>query len=246
MPDRLHESLRERNDASRARAPRVGTRVVTFLLLALAGCASTGFRSTWAEPSASSITLSGRKVAAFASGIYEPMRRTAEDTLAGELTARGAQGIAGYTVLSAREARNPAAARQKLQNAGVEGTVALRIVARVEQITNFPPTFWGYWGVDWPSPSPVPAHAVVVATRREAVGDRDHVSQAHEATTPVAHVPSAAYHARTAVHPDHRREWAGALGPYNLDRNLRNLGSRGSVSQVRAHASLNREAGDAQ
>jgi len=130
-----------------------GLASITFLLLALAGCASTGFRSTWAEPLASSITLSGRKVAAFASGIYEPMRRTAEDALAGELTARGAQGIAGYTVLSAREARNPAAARQKLQNAGVEGTVVLRIVARVEQITNFPPTFWGYWGVDWPSPS---------------------------------------------------------------------------------------------
>src|SRR5262249_62141300 len=95
---------------------------------------------------------------------------------------------------------------------------------------------------------PVPAHAVVVATRGEAVGDRDHVSQAHEATTPVAHVPSAPDHARTAVHPDHCREWAGALGPYDLDRNLRNLGARwrGSVSQVRAHASLKGEAGDAQ
>jgi hypothetical protein len=130
-----------------------GPASIAFLLLALAGCASTGFRSTWTEPSASSITLAGRKVAVFAIGIYEPMRRTAEDALAVALTARGAEGIAGYTVLSALEARNPAAARQKLQNAGVEGTVALRIVARIEHITSFPPTFWGHWDVDWPSPS---------------------------------------------------------------------------------------------
>jgi len=31
--------------------------------------------------------------------------------------------------------------------------VALRVVARDQQISYFPPTFWGYWGVDWPSPS---------------------------------------------------------------------------------------------
>jgi hypothetical protein len=126
---------------------------IAFLLLALAGCATTGFRSTWTEPSASSITLSGRKVAAFVIAVYEPMRRTAEDALARELTARGAQGIAGYTLLPAPEARNPEAARQKLQHAGVEGTVALRIVARSQHITYFLPTFWGHWGADWPSPS---------------------------------------------------------------------------------------------
>jgi hypothetical protein len=124
---------------------------IAFLLLALAGCATTGFRSTWTEPSASSITLSGRKVAAFVIAVSEPMRRTAEDALAHELTARGALGIAGYTLLPAPEARNPEAARQQLLHAGVEGTVALRIVARSQHVTYFPPTFWGYWGVDWSS-----------------------------------------------------------------------------------------------
>jgi hypothetical protein len=126
---------------------------IAFLLLALAGCATTGFRSTWTDPSASSITLTGRTVAAFVIGIHEPLRRTAEDALVRELTARGALGIAGSELLPAPEARNPEAARPKLQHAGVEGTVALRIVARDQQIRYFPPTFWGYWGVDWPSPS---------------------------------------------------------------------------------------------
>ncbi len=127
--------------------------IVAFLLLALAGCATTGFRSTWTDPSASSITLSSRTVAAFVIGIYEPMRRTAEDALVHELTARGVQGIAGSTLLPAPEARNPETARKKLQQAGVEGTVALRVVARTQQTTFFPMRFWGYWGVDWPSPS---------------------------------------------------------------------------------------------
>ena len=99
------------------------------------------------------MTLSGRRVAAFVIGIHEPVRRTAEDALVRELTARGAQGVAGSTLLPAWEARNPEAARRKLQHAGVEGTVALRIVARNHHVVHFPPRSWGYWGVDWPSPS---------------------------------------------------------------------------------------------
>jgi hypothetical protein len=126
---------------------------IAFLLLALVGCATTGFRPTWTDPSASSITLADRQVAAFVIGIYEPMRRTAEEALVHELTARGVRGIAGSTLVPAPEARKPEAARQKLQHAGVEATVALRVVARDQHIKYFPPTFWGYWGVDWPSAS---------------------------------------------------------------------------------------------
>jgi hypothetical protein len=125
---------------------------IAFLLLALVGCATTGFRPTWTDPS-DSITLADRQVAAFVIGIYEPMRRTAEDALVHELTARGVRGIAGSTLVPAPEARKPEAARQKLQHAGVEATVALRVVARDQHIKYFPPTFWGYWGVDWPSAS---------------------------------------------------------------------------------------------
>jgi hypothetical protein len=125
---------------------------IALVLLVLAGCATVGFRSAWMAASASSITLEGRTVAAFIIGIYEPMRRTAEDTLVHELTARGARGIAGSTLLPALEARHPEAARQKLEHAGVEATVTMRVVARTEHFTYFPPTFWGYWGMDWPSP----------------------------------------------------------------------------------------------
>ncbi len=122
-----------------------------LLLLTLAGCTTNSFKSTWTEPS-SAATLSGRKVGAFVIAVSEPLRRTAEDALASGLTARGARGIAGYTLLTGGEARKPEAARERLQEAGVEVTVALRITAREQQISYFPPTYWGYWGADWSSP----------------------------------------------------------------------------------------------
>ena len=31
--------------------------------------------------------------------------------------------------------------------------MALRVIARTQQTTFLPMRFWGYWGVDWPSPS---------------------------------------------------------------------------------------------
>lgn len=132
--------------------PRPAALVGGLLLLTFAGCTTNDFRSTWTEPSASAATLSGRKVGAFVIAVSQPLRRTAEDALASGLTARGARGIAGYTLLTGGEARKPEAARERLQEAGVEVTVALRITAREQQISYFPPTYWGYWGADSSSP----------------------------------------------------------------------------------------------
>lgn len=139
--------------ASRAGAVMRIAGAIALLLLALVGCATPGFRTTWTEPAASSTSLAGRTVAAFVIGIYEPLRRTAEDALVRELTARGARALAGSTLLPAPEARHPEAARPKLQQAGVEGIVALRVVARNHHTPFFALRFWSYWGVDWPSPS---------------------------------------------------------------------------------------------
>ena len=63
------------------------------------GLYTNGFKSTWTDPS-SAATLSGRTVGAFVIAVSEPLRRTAEDALANGLTARGARGIAGYTLLT--------------------------------------------------------------------------------------------------------------------------------------------------
>lgn len=127
-------------------------RIAVALVLAsiLSGCSSTRYEATWSDPSASPITLSGQKVAAFYFGGTETTRRAAEDVLARELSARGAQGIAGYTLLPGKEPADPLAARQRLQQAGVEGAVTMRVVGRDKETTYVPPTFGGYWGGLWP------------------------------------------------------------------------------------------------
>ena len=128
-------------------------RIAAALILAssfLSGCGTTRYESTWSDPAASPVTLSGQKVVAFFFGGTETTRRTAEDALARELTARGAQGIPGYTLLPGPEPADPLAARQQLQQAGVEGAVTMRIVGRERETTYIPPTFGGYWGGMWP------------------------------------------------------------------------------------------------
>jgi hypothetical protein len=121
--------------------------VLTLAVLGLAACAMTRFKSTWQEPSASPITLSGQKVAAFVLAASETTRRAAEDALAQELSARGAQGVASYTLLPSLEPRDPEATRQKLEQAGVEGAVTMRVVGRDTRTTYTPPTFVGYYRV---------------------------------------------------------------------------------------------------
>lgn len=124
---------------------------VVLALLTLSACGTTRYESTWKDPSASPITLSGQKVAAFVLTDSDTTRRAAEDALAREITARGAQGIPGYVLLPGQEPKDPQAARRALQQAGVEGAVAMRIVGREKETTYVPPTFGGYWVGTWPT-----------------------------------------------------------------------------------------------
>jgi hypothetical protein len=124
--------------------------VLGLVVLAIAGCAQTRYESTWKDPAASPVTLSGQRVAAFVFTGSDTTRRPAEDALAREITARGAQGIAGYTLLPGPEPRDAQAARLMLQQAGIEGAVTMRVVGREKETTYVPPTFAGYWGGMWP------------------------------------------------------------------------------------------------
>ncbi len=123
---------------------------LALVVLAALGCSSTRYESTWKDPSASPITLSGQRVAAFVFTGSDTTRRSAEDTLAREITARGAQGIPGYTLVPGPEPEDPAASWQALQQAGVEGAVAMRVVGREKETSYVPPTFTGYWVGTWP------------------------------------------------------------------------------------------------
>lgn len=97
-------------------------------LAAACATSSTTFTSTRKSPDAAPVNFSGKKVAAFALGVTEPMRRDTEDALAREISARGAQGVSGYSIVPSTELRDREAAKAKLRQAGVEGVVLLRLV----------------------------------------------------------------------------------------------------------------------
>jgi hypothetical protein len=121
-------------------------------VLTLGGCASSdGFVSSWKAPDAKALNLRNAKVAAVVMMDGEATRRPAEEALAREITARGAQGIPMYTLLSGASPSDEAAARAACENAGVQGVVAIKPTAvdkkiTAEDVTYLSPTYTGYWG----------------------------------------------------------------------------------------------------
>lgn len=135
-------------------------RSLAFILIALSfsACSSTRFVSTWQDPEVAFGTLNGEKIATFLISDDESARRAAEDALARELTARGARGVAGYTIMSAESAKDEAIAEQKLKEAAVQAVITMRVVGEQQQTTTTPATWhkvpvyrrWGdYWLRSW-------------------------------------------------------------------------------------------------
>jgi len=128
---------------------------------AMSACATTGFVSTWKAPDAVRLEPKGVKVAAVAMVRNEAARRAAEDALAREITARGAQGVPMYTILPEGRPENEQAARAALEGQGFGGAVVMRPVGRDKEIVSTPvvyggpvygPYWGGYYGYGWGSP----------------------------------------------------------------------------------------------
>ncbi len=127
----------------------------------LGACAATTtFNTTWRNPEAQPVVLAGKKVAALVMSKNDLRRRAAEDALARELTARGAQGISAYTIVPTEAARDQERAKTALEQAGVDGVVILRPMGRDKQVSYTPGywrnapyyrSFWGYYGYGWRS-----------------------------------------------------------------------------------------------
>jgi hypothetical protein len=133
---------------------------LTLGTLALVLCAcvpTTTFTSTWKAPDAQAISPVGKTVAALFVTRDEGKRRAAEDILAADLTARGAQGVASYTLVPNAQRGDVETVKAKLKQAGVQGVVVMRVVGRDQQITYRPgyvmPVYYGgfgpYWGYGW-------------------------------------------------------------------------------------------------
>jgi hypothetical protein len=129
-------------------------------MLSLTACASTGFVSTWLAPDAQPLTGEGPKVAAVVMSKDESVRRAAEDALARELTRRGAEGVAMYTIFASSDRGNEAPAKAALEKAGVSAVVVMRPVGTAQEVSSTPlpyaaPRGWywgGYYSYGWGAP----------------------------------------------------------------------------------------------
>lgn len=129
---------------------------VTRALLVIAAlamttaCATTSFESTWKAPDAQPVVLSGQKVVAFVLTKNAAARRAAEDALAREISAGGAQGVASYTLIPDAGASDEAKAKAQIEAAGATGVVVMRPVDSSKEIvatsTYMGPMYGPYWG----------------------------------------------------------------------------------------------------
>ena len=137
--------------------------LLAVVLLGAFGCATTEFQSSWRNPEAGPLRLTGQKVAAVFVTHDVVLRRHAEEALAREISARGAVGVPAYTFLADREIRDPEAAKARAEEVGCAGAVVMRIVGGEVVYRHRPwgPVVWvgppyrhfwgGYWGWGWGS-----------------------------------------------------------------------------------------------
>ncbi len=127
--------------------------------VAAVGHADVRFLSTFKSMDAGTVVFVGKKVAAVVMTDDDSLRVSGEEALAGELTARGLEGVPTYRIAPKEELRKSETAKVWFERAGVEGIVVVRPVG-AEQRTAYNPgtwvspyysTLWGYWGQGWGS-----------------------------------------------------------------------------------------------
>jgi|SRR5437899_2458202 len=112
-----------------------------LVVLVCSACHSTEFESTWHDPSAASVDLRHKTVAAFLISENEAVRRSFELNLANQLTLRGIETVPGYEVLPDTDATAKAEVLRGLRDRDVDVGVFARIVDRHQEVT-FVPDLW--------------------------------------------------------------------------------------------------------
>ena len=146
--DRVSYAGRYWKSAGEAHMGRIHIMVLAGAV-ALSGCTS-AFVSSWKAPEAQPLQFRGTKVAAVVMMQNEASRRAAEDRLAYEISARGAQGVPMYQIHPDGRAQNEAEARAAIEKAGMVGAIVMRPVSVDKEVVSTPVTYTGgYYGSYW-------------------------------------------------------------------------------------------------
>lgn len=113
------------------------------------------FISSYRPPKAEPLDLKGERVAALVLMDDAASRARAEDALAREISARGAQGVAMYRMLPNAGVNSEAEARAAVEQADVKGVIAMRPRKAQKQVVTPPSTYTmpmynGFWGGYYP------------------------------------------------------------------------------------------------
>ena len=109
--------------------------LAVLLAASASACVSTTFTHTWKAPDAQALDPQGYKIAAVYITSDEGGRRVAEDVLVQKLSARGAQGVASYSLVSREKLEDMAYVQARLLEAGVDGVLTLRVIDEKQEIS---------------------------------------------------------------------------------------------------------------
>jgi hypothetical protein len=118
------------------------------------------FTATWKAPGVEGLAYAGKKVVGLIVSDDLSLSMSAEEALARELTAKGAQGVAAYRLIPREEIRNKDSARRWLEQSGAAGVVIMRLVdvskettpsAFVWQSASYYNSLWAYYPYAWGS-----------------------------------------------------------------------------------------------
>jgi hypothetical protein len=110
--------------------------------LCLGACANTTFVSTWKAPEANRIDPVGKNIAALVIAADPNRRRDGEVYLANDLTTRGVNGIAAFTLIGLDHPTLDYA-RTRFKDAGIDGVVVMRLVGHSQTVIVDPGGFSG-------------------------------------------------------------------------------------------------------
>jgi hypothetical protein len=98
----------------------------SFIVMALAWAGDIKFDYTWKSPDAQPVIFAGKKVAVVLVSTDRAGRRAVEDSMAKEITKRGAEGVASSEIISETDLKNPDVAKAKFAEAGIAGVMVIR------------------------------------------------------------------------------------------------------------------------